>query len=199
MGLLSDIVNAVVTATATIINVVVKTSVEIIDAATDAWNDYQRNRALNRLPPAEQIKEKARDELKEVNNEILSLLDKYNERGRLSETDRKRAESLNHQRAELMQTISGAAESAVAGEISHEPDAFEKLLLSNERAHILQGQVGVSVFGKKCPICNRDMLIQWPRSVTTVELADFFLTLTLPRELDRDNLLPLGVESVDQR
>jgi len=174
MGWLSDLVGAVVTVTATVIDVAVKATVEIVDAASKAWNDYQEKKRRERLPDEERIKEQARDELKNVNDELLSILDKYNRRGGLSGGEKRRAEYLRQRRDELKNEIDGVDEVSVAREINESPDAFEKFLVNDGRAHILQGQVGVSVFGKQCPNCGRDMLIQWPRSVDTAKVSDFF-------------------------
>ncbi|MCA9423294.1 MAG: hypothetical protein KC592_19905 [Nitrospira sp.] len=174
MGWLSDLVGAVVSVTAAVIGVAVKASSEIVHAAAEAWNDYQERQRRDRLPKAEQVKEHARDELKNVNDELLSLINKYKHRGDLSSNDRARADFLNNRRSELKRTIDGIDEVSVAREINDQPDAFQKFVVDDSRAHILQGQVGVSVFGKKCPNCGRDMLIQWPRSVEQAKVSDFF-------------------------
>lgn len=174
MGWLSDLVKAVVTVVAVVIDVAVYTTVEIVDAASEAWNDYQKRKSREMLPDKERVKEQARDELKDINNELLSILDKRNLRGGLSSDENRRAENLILRRDELKKIIDGVDEVSVAREINDDPDAFEKFLVNNNSAHILQGQVGVSAFGKKCPNCSRDMLIQWPQDVKTAKVSDFF-------------------------
>ena len=174
MGWLADLVGAVVTVTATVIDVAVNATVEIVNAASGAWNEYQKRKRQDRLPDKENVKNQARDELININDEFLSILEKYNRRGSLSGNEKRRADYLRHRRDELKNTIDGVDEVLVAKEINEEPDAFKKFIVNNDRAHILQGQVGVSVFGKKCPNCGRDMLIQWPRTVNTAKVSDFF-------------------------
>ncbi len=168
MGWLSDLVGAVVTVTAAVIDVAEKAKIEIVYAASKAWNNYQEKKSRERLS---RIKEQARDELIEVNDELLSILHR---RGGLSGVEKRRAELLYERRDELKNKIAGVDEVSVAREINESPDAFEKFIVNNDRAHILQGQVGVSVFGKQCPNCGRDMLIQWRRSVDTAKVSDFF-------------------------
>lgn len=173
VGFFSSLFGAVITAVATVVSVV-ETAVEIVDAVGDALSNFAKNRNLKNLSEAEIIKEEARDELQEVNNEYLFIYNKYTQNGRISEAEKKRVAYLRERRNELKDIIDEVDEFSAAHEINEEPDAFEKLLLEDNRAHILQGQVGVSVFGKKCPNCDRDMLIQWPRTVQTAKTSDFF-------------------------
>ena len=83
-------------------------------------------------------------------------------------------EYLTRRRDELMAEISGADEIIVASEISNESEAFGQFVVDDDRAHIYQGMVGPSSFGKKCPRCNREMQLQWARNITTVSTDDFF-------------------------
>jgi len=174
MGLLSRIFGAVVSVVGSVINVVAETAVTIISAAADALDGFNKKQERERLPESEVIKNKARDELKNVNDEFFSILDKYKQRGSLTPNDKKRADYLQNRRHELKNVIDGVDETNVAEEITKNPEAFEKIILDDNRAHIIQGQVGVSVFGKKCPVCSREMQIQWPRSVKTATVNDFF-------------------------
>ena len=174
MGWLLNLFKAVVTVTATVIGVAAVVTIEIVNAASEAWGDYEEKKRKERLPEAERVKEQARDALKDVNDELLSILDKFNRRGCWSSDEKRREEYLRQRRDELKRTIDGVDEILVAKEISEESEFFENFLVDDNRAHILQGQVGVSVFGKKCPNCGRDMLIQWPRTVNTAKVTDFF-------------------------
>ena len=165
MGFLSDIFGAFVSVASAVIGVVGNVVSDIVEAVTGA---------REKLFGAEKIKDKARDELKDVNDELLSIIAKYKRKGSVSPDDKRRADYLTNRRTELKNSIDGANEVIVETEIEEEPDAFEQFVIGNDKAHILQGQVGVSVFGKKCPKCNGDMQIQWPNSVTTAKLSDFF-------------------------
>ncbi|QFY88503.1 hypothetical protein D5125_02850 [Magnetovirga frankeli] len=174
MGWLSRLVGAAVTAAAAVIDVTVKTAAEIHSAATKAWHDYQEQKRLMELPDAELTKERARNRLREVNNELLHLFDKDRRARGLTPAEKHRAEDLAYQRDELIQEINGSDELRASREIHENPSAFEKLIIDDDHSHILQGQVGISVFGKKCPSCGRDMMIQWPRGRDTVSVRNFF-------------------------
>jgi hypothetical protein len=174
MGFFSRLIKLAITVTATVIDIALKTAEEIIKAVEEASVEYQLQRQKERLQDGFKIKEEAKDCLREVNNELLSILSKYGKAGKLSSSDQARAEYLKQRREELKQVINDADEISVVQEINNSPNAFSKLSLDNDHAHILQGQVGVSVFGKKCPNCGRDMLIQWPRALDSVSTADFF-------------------------
>ncbi len=174
MGFLTDLIGAVVSVATAVLDVAIKATVEIIDAAVGAWDDYQKDSKKRHLPDKEIIKQKAREELREVNDELLNILTRYREGGQVSVQQKNRAEYLNQRRNELKKQIDDVDEINVSKEISNTPDAFDKFLIDNDHTHVLQSQVGVSVFGKKCPVCGRDMLIQWPRNITTARVADFF-------------------------
>lgn len=174
MSFLSELVGAVVTATATVLYVAAKTTLEIIDAASEAWIKFREQRRREGFTETDILKEKVLDELKVVNDELLAILDKYHRRGGISAGEKRQVEHLRQCRDELKQSLDELDELAAAREIGNEPNAFEKFTLDNDSAHIIQGQVGVSMFGKKCPECGRDMLIQWPRAVKAAGINDLF-------------------------
>ena len=73
----------------------------------------------------------------------------------------------------ISKSIGDADENIATKEVSEEYQHFEKLILTNEKAYILQGQVGVSAFGKKCPKCQRELQIQWPRTAVMAKTDNF--------------------------
>ena len=138
MSFLSELVGAVVTATATVLYVAAKTTLEIIDAASEAWINFRERRRREGLPEADIVKEKALDELKGVNDELLAILDKYHRRGGISTGEKRRIEHLRQCRDELKQSLDELDEVAAAREIGNDPNAFEKFTLDNDSAHIIQ-------------------------------------------------------------
>ena len=118
MGWLLNLFKAVVTVTATVIGIAAVVTIEIVNAASEAWGDYEEKKRKERLPEAERVKEQARDALKDVNDELLSILDKFNRRGCWSSDEKRREEYLRQRRDELKRTIDGVDEILVAKEIS---------------------------------------------------------------------------------
>ncbi|MFA3791310.1 hypothetical protein AB6T38_09340 [Aliiglaciecola sp. SL4] len=159
MGFFSSVFGAVLTVAATIVNVAVKATSEIIGAAAEFLDDFNRKKDRDKLPKAEEAKYKADDELKNINDELLAILDKYQSNGRISLPEKRRAEYLRERRNELKGTIKSSDEIISTTEIVSDSDAFKKISIGDQEAHIIQGQVGVSSFGKSCPLCSRDMQI----------------------------------------
>jgi len=174
MGFFSNLIGSVLTVTATVLNVAVKATVEIINAAEQVLDEFTQKRYKENLPEAEVTKERADDELKNVNDELLSILDKYNRNGHISASEKRRCDYLKERRNELKQTIKSSDEIISTTEIATNPEAFDKVSIKDSQAHIIQGQVGVSSYGKSCPRCGREMQIQWPRNVHTATVNDFF-------------------------
>jgi len=165
MGFLSNLLGAVFSVASAVIGAVKIVASDIVDAVRGG---------TERLFEAKKIKDTSDDELKNINDELLYILNKYKNTGKISPTEKKKAEYLVERRKELQSAINGADEIIVENDISEAPEAFEQFVIDNDKAHILQGHVGVSVFGKKCHKCGRDMQIQWPNSVTTAKVTDFF-------------------------
>lgn len=174
MGFFSSLVGAVLTVAATVVDVAVKATSEIISAASQFLDDVTSKQKKERTLGAEESKYKANDELKNINDELLSIIDKYHRDGRVTPQEKKRAEYLRERRSELKGTIRDSDEVISTKELVQEFDAFGKLNIDDRNAHIIQSQVGVSSFGKACPICEREMQVQWPRSVETASVSDFF-------------------------
>ena len=84
MSFLSELVGSVVTAAATVLYVAAKTTLEIIDAASEAWINFREQRKREGFTETDKVKEKVLDELKLVNDELLAILDKYHRMGGVS-------------------------------------------------------------------------------------------------------------------
>ena len=174
MGFFSSLFDAILTVAATVVNVAVTATSEIISAATNFLDEFTAKKEKDKLPDAEESKYKADDELKNINDELLAILEKYQRNSRVSLSEKRRAEYLRERRNELKGTIKSSDEIISSKEIVTDSGAFKKLLIGDTEAHIIQGQVGVSSFGKNCSQCGREMQIQWPRSVKTANVTDFF-------------------------
>ena len=61
MSFLSELVGAVVTATATVLYVAAKTTLEIIDAASEAWIKFREQRRREGFTETDIVKEKIYD------------------------------------------------------------------------------------------------------------------------------------------
>ena len=61
MSFLSELVGAVVTATATVLYVAANTTLEIIDAASEAWINFREQRRREGIPETDIVKEKVLD------------------------------------------------------------------------------------------------------------------------------------------
>ena len=174
MGLFSSLFGAVLTIAATVVNVAVKATSEILNAAADFLDEVTKEKDRGKSPDAEVSKYKADDELKYINDELLSILGKYQNNGRVSLAEKRRAEYLRDRRNELKGEIKSSDEIISTTEIVTHSEAFNKLTIVDSKAHIIQGQVGVSSFGKTCSECGREMQIQWPRTVKIATVSDFF-------------------------
>lgn len=170
MSFFSSLFNAVVTAASAVINVAVEATKAIIDTATSIWNSSSQSD----IEKAKNKEERADDELSEINDELQLLQNRYRERGSLSESQKRRAEYLRDRRNELKQQISEVGELKTTQDLAENSVQFEHITVDDDHAHIIQGNVGVSTYGKICPNCQRDMVIQWRRDVTTASVNDFF-------------------------
>lgn len=174
MGFWASLLGGIATAAAAVFQVVVRVASDIVQGAAEMLDRFAKGDNVDAaMARAARDRDVAQDKLIEVNNELLALLDK-NARTNLSTAERRRADHLQQERSELRKSISGVEELVAAQEIVEEPDAFEKFTVRNDRAHLIQGQVGVSAFGKKCPRCGRDMILQWPRGLNSIKTEHFF-------------------------
>ncbi|CAH9064535.1 hypothetical protein PSEHALCIP103_03170 [Pseudoalteromonas haloplanktis] len=171
MSFFSSLFKAVATAASAVINVAVETTKVIVEAATEAWQEVTQT---GKEESAKKIAIKAEDELVDINDELVQLKGRYQERGYLSEAQKRRAEYLSERRNELKTELADYDELNATKDLAENNEQFEHISIDDEHAHIIQGNVGVSTFGKQCPTCNRDMVIQWPRHVTTAGVNDFF-------------------------
>ena len=173
MSFFSTFFKAVATAASAVINVAVEATKAIIETATAIWNDSGSQADMKE---AKNREERADDELTEINDELQLLLKRYKERGSLSGSQKRRAEYLRDRRNELKEQITEVGELRTTQDIAENTDDFEHISIDDDHdhAHIIQGNVGVSTYGKLCPNCQRDMVIQWQRDVTTASVNDFF-------------------------
>lgn len=171
MSFFSSLFKAVFTAASLVVNVAVEATKAIIDTATTIWNE---SGSQSDMKEAKTKEERADGELTEINDELQLLLMRLKEKGSLSESQKRRAEYLRDRRNELKQDITEVGELRTTQDIAENSNEFEHLSIDDEHAHIIQGNVGVSTYGKTCPNCQRDMVIQWRRDVTTASVNDFF-------------------------
>jgi len=171
MSFFSSLFKSVFTAASLVVNVAVEATKAIIDTATTIWNE---SGSQSDMKEAKSKEERADGELTEINDELQLLLKRLKERGSLSESQKRRAEYLRDRRNELKQDITEVGELRTTQDIAENSGEFEHISIDDEHAHIIQGNVGVSTYGKTCPNCHRDMVIQWQRDVTTVSVNDFF-------------------------
>lgn len=172
MGFFSSLFKGIATAASAIIDVATIATKAIVSAAGEIWDSFSGGSKT--VEAAEHQQYKADDELHDINEELLTLMSRLRERGSLTEAQRRRAEYLKERRDELKSDITEAGVAKTAKDIRDNNEAFDKVEIDDDRTHIIQGQVGVSAFGKTCPSCGREMIIQWPRNTTTATASDFF-------------------------
>ncbi|MFM6157223.1 MAG: hypothetical protein ACKPE3_30200, partial [Sphaerospermopsis kisseleviana] len=120
------------------------------------------------------------DTLEVLDAEVIELERKRWRDGGLAQRDKNRLYELNalkkqeFDKYQQSQTIESALE-----QVSN-PDNYESTLLDNNKAHILQYQMGQIVLEKKCPNCGRPMFLQHEKRPdgSPLILSNFFWSCT---------------------
>jgi len=107
MASMIKLIRTLFSASSAVLSVTAKTTVEVLESVEEACVDYRISKKLENMPEAERIGEQKREELRNVNRDLLSLLDKYPTPDQLTNVDRASLEMLRQRRQALKQLIGG--------------------------------------------------------------------------------------------
>lgn len=155
IGVVADTVTAVVNTVRTAYDTFVGRGGEVKDVAADSARRKQ-------------------DRLREVNDEIMHLRNRAQSRGGLSEQERRRWESLREERDSLMGNLNQAKEVRAAEKVLENESRMEKVEIDLENTHVIQWNAFADTLGKQCPICSRQMKLQWRRDLEVPSPRDFY-------------------------
>ncbi|MBP6739730.1 MAG: hypothetical protein KA146_07050 [Leptospiraceae bacterium] len=109
-----------------------------------------------------------------INQEITELKKKKVKDGFLSEYELDNISKLKNQLDENFQTLQKSKENESLNNFANSPNNFDSYEITNQTVHILQYHLGQTIFGKKCPKCGNQLLLQFPKDKAIVMLKDFF-------------------------
>ncbi len=175
MGLLSDIFETVVTGIGSALRVAVDLAQVATARIKAAYGALQEQIRAGKAAPPDSERTALTGELRDVNQELLRLLDKYRERGSLSASESQRSHYLKQRREEIKTQLQASDEYKASGDIAKHGSDYKGLIVADDTTHILQYHVGQTTFGKKCPRpgCGREMVLQWRRDLQVVRVNDF--------------------------
>ncbi len=114
------------------------------------------------------------DRVKSYNDEFEDYDRKFRRDGILNEKDRDRMLEIKKGRDCVFHKFEIAQQNDIAGEIVQQPGSFDTFRLDRNHAHILQYHIGLTVFNIKCHICERPMVLQFPKDRDVITPEDFF-------------------------
>jgi predicted RNA-binding Zn-ribbon protein involved in translation (DUF1610 family) len=104
---------------------------------------------------------RTQEALEEINNELAWLQKRKHERGSLTSDELGRARKLVREREILMGTLQKKDEARIVAEMNENQDEYAAVTINDDDLHIIQGSVGQTFYGKKCPRCGMPMRLQW--------------------------------------
>ncbi|BDD88847.1 hypothetical protein [Desulfofustis limnaeus] len=169
--LLGSVTNAVMYAAGTVVGIAAAGVVEFAQVSIEKYNEYrERNRSVNLSLQNRSV----HTSLSQINDSIVDLERKKRRDGALSHGEKDQLLSLCSQREDLVGEIRNNKELLMIEHLKENQEHFDSVRINNENTHILQFHVGQAVFGKKCRICGKPMVLQWRRGLSTVGMSDFF-------------------------
>lgn len=169
MSLLGRIANGL----GTLLGVLAETATQVISSIKSRYDAY-RKRGGSTKDAAKQEADSKQDRLREVNDEIMDLRNRRMSRGRLSDQERRRWQTLRDERESLTAELNQVKEVRAAEKILEGERQIEKVVVEQETTHILQFNAFADTLGKLCPKCKRQMKLQWQRAVAVAGPNDFF-------------------------
>ena len=162
------------TAAKIVVTGVVDALKDIVDKISQTIRDKGPAGELEAITQARAEKERAHEELKEVNNELISIQEKVLRRKNLSETENERLEFLMLRRSKLQLIINRTVETIRGVEIIQ--DRGVKIVSASRRIHIIERSIGTYVpGGKKCPKCGRGItLTSFSQPIDGEEVKNFY-------------------------
>lgn len=157
----------------TLIGVVVETVSVAVEAVRSIYDEFVGKGGASK-EAAEDASQRRHERLREVNDEIMDLRNRYQSRGTLSDQERRRWNDLREQRNELMEELGQLKEVKAAENIIDNKESMDKVRIDVNTTHLLQFVSFADMLGKKCPACSRPMKLQWPRELTVVTPGNFY-------------------------
>ena len=114
------------------------------------------------------------DAIRETNNEIDDLRDKWRRDRGLNEYDRATFDALREKRRETFVDLSKARTVQFASGVMVDSTGFGDLHVTESNLQVVQFHAGQTVSGKNCGSCGRPMILQWSLGTSVQSSNDFF-------------------------
>lgn len=114
------------------------------------------------------------DAIRDTNDQIDDLRNKWRRDGGLNEYDRATFEALRERRTATFIDLSEARVVHLASEVRQDSTAFGDLSITDSNPQVMQFHAGQTVTGKTCRVCERPMILQWRREGSVGSARDFF-------------------------
>lgn len=178
MGFLEDVFNiigkvtsVVMYAAGTIVGIAAAGVVQFAEVAFEKYDEFrEKNRSVNLALANKPIHNTTKD----LNDEILEIEQKKYRDRTLNHYDNQRLNSLYSQRDNLKGEVRKNNELLMIEKMKNGQGVYDNIHINNVNTHILQFHVGQTVFGKRCPQCEKPMVLQWKQGMQTVSMSDFF-------------------------
>lgn len=157
----------------TLMGVVADVVSTVVDTVRSAYNAFADKGGAVKEAAVDESRRK-RERLREVNDEVMHLRNRAQSRGSLSDQERRRWHDLSEERAELMGKLGEAQEVKAAEKILENEALIEKADVDLHTTHVLQYNAFADTLGKKCPMCTRQMKLQWRRDLAVPTPKDFY-------------------------
>jgi hypothetical protein len=157
----------------TILGALAETAKQVISDIRTSYEAYRQQGGEVR-ETATDAAQRNRDELREVNEEIMDLRNRRMSRGELSDNERRRWEELRQERDELLRAADQVKEVKAAEKILDAEALIEKVEVDLDTSHVLQYNAFADVLGKKCVKCGRQMKLQWKQNLRVAGPRDFY-------------------------
>lgn len=146
----------------------------IVDTALTVDEYIQKATGTNPIPDIQRQKIDIRNSLNEINLELQDLWRKYSRDGGLSHGDQERSEELRRKRKKQKEEMWNTKEAESAEKVRNNPTDVDSAIITPDCSHILQYHIGQATFKKKCAICGRDMVLQFPQGKMKIDVSEFF-------------------------
>lgn len=157
----------------TLMGVVTDVVSAVVETVRSAYNDFAGRGGAVKDAAADESRRR-RQRLRVVNDEIMFLRNRAQSRGSLSDQERRRWQNLREERNELMGQLGQAQEVKAAEKILNNEASLGKVDVGLHTTHIIQYNAFADTLGKKCPACARKMKLQWRRDLTVPAPKDFY-------------------------
>lgn len=114
------------------------------------------------------------DEIRNTNDQIDDLRNKWRRDGGLNEYDKATFEALRERRTATFIDLSEARVVHLVSEVRENSTAFGDLDITDSNPQVMQFHAGQTVTDKTCRVCGLPMILQWRRDGSVGSARDFF-------------------------